>query len=313
MRIFYSLNDFLKSNASFKKFAVTIGVFDGVHRAHQKIAKALLKKARKRHLSTLFVTFNPHPANVLMPSKKVPLLISLEHRLRLLDEIGFDYAILLRFDKKFSRMSAADFVTKILGRIHINEIFIGSNFFFGKNKKDSLKSLKRFSRIYKYRINVIPALKSSGKIISSTRIRSLILKGNLKKASKLLSRPVTVLGTVIKGHKRGRIIGFPTANIDPHHEAIPPSGVYAVRIKFGNKSYKGILNIGVRPTFRKGISGEREPTIEVHIFDFNKFIYGKELAIIFAAKIREERKFKDSRRLREQIERDEIRAKRILR
>ena len=187
---------------------------------------------------------------------------------------------------------------------------MGSNFFFGKKREGSLKVLKEFSKLYGYKVSTVGRFKTSGKIISSTLIRSLILEGKIKKASFLLSRPVTVLGTVVKGHRRGRDVGFPTANVDPHHEAIPPSGVYAVRVKIGNRLYKGILNRGLRPTF---IKGEKEPTIEVHVFGFRKDIYGKDIEIIFVKKIREEKKFKDIDKLRKRIKEDIKRAKYILR
>ena len=312
MRTFYSLNDFLKSNAHLKRFFVTMGVFDGVHCAHQKIIKTMVKKAKGKRLSTILITFDPHPANILKRSAKVPLLISLKHRLRLLNELGLDYVIVLRFTKRLSHMNARDFIKNTLSKIHIDEIIVGRNFFFGRYKKGRFKDLKKFSAFYGYRVSTIDALKSSGRVISSTWIRNLILKGNLKKASSLLSRPVAVLGTVIKGHKRGRIIGYPTANINPHHEAIPPSGVYAVKIILYNRVYKGILNIGVKPTFKKS-PGDRESTIEVHIFNFNKYIYGKDLEITFVKRIRREKKFKDMFHLKKRIRQDEKLARRMLR
>jgi len=313
MKTFYSLNEFLKSRRFPKKLVLTIGVFDGVHRAHQKIIRALVKRASSHALSSALITFDPHPVNVLHSPGKVPLLISFRHRLRLLEGMGLDYVIALRFNERLSRMSAADFIRRILGRFPISEIIVGKNFFFGKNKKGSLKDFKKFSGIYGYRVSVIPAIKASGKVISSTRIRNLVLNGALEKASKLLSRPVTVLGTVAKGYGRGRIIGYPTANIDPHHEAIPPSGVYAVRIKLHNRLHKGVLNIGTKPTFAKDASGRKEPTVEAHIFDFDNVIYGMDIEIEFIKKIRNERRFKDMHKLRQRIEKDEQYARRLLR
>jgi len=313
MKIFYSLKDFAHSGESSKKFAVTLGIFDGVHRGHQKIAKAVLEKAGKKRLSSLLITFDPHPANVLGVSGKLPLLVSLKHRLSLIKGLGFDGVIALYFDRRVSRMTAAVFIKKILGKIRVKEIIVGKNFFFGRKKSGSLKDLRKFSGIYGYNVSVIDPLCYSGKVVSSTRIRNLILKGDLKGASKLLSRPVTVLGTVVEGRKRGRIIGYPTANINPHHEAIPPSGVYAVKIKLGRKVYKGILNIGIRPTFQKEDASEREPTIEAHIFGFTKNIYARDLEIVFEGKIRDEKKFKSARELKAQIKRDETRARAMLR
>lgn len=309
MRIFYNLKDFLKSKRPLRKTIVTIGVFDGVHRAHQKIVRRVVRKARARGQSSVLITFYPHPANILNPSKKVPQLISLDHRLRLLKELGLDCVIVLRFTKKLSRMAPPAFIVKVLGKLHASEVVVGSNFFFGRGKNGSLDDLERFSREYGYKVSRINILKIAGKAVSSTWIRSLILRGELKKASKFLLRPVSVLGTVVKGRKKGRIIGYPTANIDPHHEAVPPSGVYAVKIKLKTKTYNGLLNIGTRPTF----SDEgRDPTIEAHILGFKKSIYGEDIEVMFVRKIRQEKRFKDVRGLRSQIKRDEAHAKKIL-
>ncbi|NQU95543.1 MAG: bifunctional riboflavin kinase/FAD synthetase [Candidatus Omnitrophica bacterium] len=319
MKTFYSLNEFLNSCPRRRKFVVTIGVFDGVHCAHQRIIETLIKKAKRKNSKTLLITFDPHPANISSLSKKVPLLISLKHRLHLLGEMGLDNVLVLRFDRKFAKVSAAKFIEKVLGKIHIDEIIVGKNFFFGNKKRGKVGDLGKFSEDYGYRLSVISEVKRSQKVISSTWIRSLILKGDLRKARTLLGRPVTVLGTVIPGHKRGRIIGFPTANINPHHEVIPPSGVYAVKISLTSsgtggpkgKIYNGIMNIGTRPTF-KGVSPDVEPTIEAHIFNFNKYIYGKDLEIIFVKKIRKEKRFKDAASLARRIKMDEKRARQIL-
>ena len=313
MKTFYSLNDFLNSRASLRKFTITIGIFDGVHYAHKKLISTLIKKAKAKHLSTLLITFDPHPASVLKKAKKAPLLISLKHRLRLLEEMGIDYVVVLRFDRKLASMSAKDFIKKKLAKICVSEIVVGKNFFFGRDKTGSLKELAKFSNAYNYKLDIINPVKSRQEVISSTLIRSLIQKGNLKKASKLLSRPVSVLGTVIKGHKRGRIIGFPTANIDPHHEVIPPSGVYAVKIKLKGKLYNGVLNIGKRPTFSKNNYDSSDLTIEVHLLNFDKSIYGKDLEIIFVKKIRDENRFKKIAELKAQIKKDESMARHILR
>ena len=313
MKIFYSLNKFLNSGQRRKKFIVTIGVFDGVHRAHQIIIKTLMKKAKRKNLKTLLITFDPHPANISSLSKKVPLLISLKHRLRLLREMGLDNVLVLRFDRKFAKTSATKFIEKVLGKINIEEIIVGENFFFGNKKSGKVGDLERFSGSCGYRVSAQSAIKRSGKVMSSTWIRRLILEGNLKTASALLSRPVAVLGTVMPGNKRGRILGFPTANVNPHHEAIPPSGVYAVKIRLTaeGKLHKGILNIGVRPTFG-GAHGDVEPTIEAHIFNFNKYIYGKGLEVIFVKRIRKEKRFESASELAKQIKKDEKRAREIL-
>jgi len=292
-----------------KDILATIGIFDGVHIGHKKVISWVVKKAKRSNKTSLVITFDPHPDKVINPKQATPLLISLEHRLRLIEELGIDEVLLLKFDNNFSKLSPQDFVKSILvKKIGIKEIVVGEDFAFGKNKAGSISILKRLGRLQGFKVTKISIAKKNRKSVSSTRIRQLILKGKLKKASTLLGRPVSVLGTVKHGTKRGRLLGFPTANIDPHHEAIPPSGVYAVRIKFENRIYNGVLNIGRRPTFYK----DSDPIIEVHIFNFSSSIYNEELEIEFVKKIRKEKRFPNKEALINQIRLDESKAKRIL-
>jgi len=312
MKTFHGLSDFLGSTVSQRGLILTIGIFDGVHKAHQLILRTLVKRARNKGLASAVMTFDPHPVKVLHPERKIPMLISLEHRLRIFREMGLDYAIILKFDKKTAKMRASRFINMMIGKIAVREIIVGENFYFGKDKKGSLADLKTYADIYGFAVCFIKTISSSGSPISSTRIRSLIINGKFKKAARLLERPVTILGTVVMGARKGRVIGFPTANIDPHHEAIPPSGVYAVRVRLQNVMHDGILNIGVRPTFHGPDTLQVEPTIEVHIFDFKKRIYGKHLEIEFVKKIRNERKFKHALSLKAQISKDREKARGIL-
>ncbi len=284
----------------------TIGIFDGVHRGHQRILKKLVSEARRLKTKALVITFFPHPRKVLNPGAKVPLLISLEHRLRLIEERGVDFFLVIKFTKAFSRIRAADFIKGVLiDKLDIKTLVVGENFLFGHKGGGDFPALKRLSRRCGFRLIGVGPVRMKSKYISSTRIRCAIEKGDLKNASLMLARPVTVLGTVVKGQQLGRRLGFPTANIDPHHEAIPPSGVYAVDVRLRKKNYKGILNIGTRPTFRK----DREPTIELHIFNFKKDIYKKDVEIIFKRKIRDERRFSSAEALRKQIKNDIRRAR----
>ncbi len=299
MKIFHSEKHFLKFYRARKKLVTVIGVFDGVHKAHKKVLSKASAIARKERQKTLVITFHPHPANVLGKRPRVPMLSSLEHRLRLLSREGIDYVLVINFTRKFSAMRGSEFIHFILGNIPISKIVVGDNFFFGKNRDSSAGDLKKE---YKNRARIIPAVKYKNKPISSTWIRSLIIKGRLKEAEKLLGRRVSVLGTVVRGRRRGRAIGFPTANVNPHHEAVPPSGVYAVMVNLGKNAYKGVVNIGVRPTFYE--PGQPEATIEVHIFDFKRSIYGRKIEIVFVKKIRDERKFRNADMLRRQILKD---------
>lgn len=311
MKTFYSLNEFLKSKVSSRRFALAIGVFDGVHKGHRRILSELAKEAGRKKIPSLLITFYPHPANVISLRSRAPLLVSLEHRLELLARMGVDNAIVIKFDRKLAKTSPIDFIKGVIGKLDIETIIVGKGFFFGKDRAGSSDLFRKFSKTFGYKFKEISPVKASGKVISSTRIRGLILSGKLKEAERLLSRPVVVLGTVIKGQKRGRLIGYPTANIDPHHEVIPPSGVYAVRVKFGGKKYTGILNIGIKPTLNRYDEKDAEPTVEVHIFDFTKSIYGKDLEIFFEKKIRDERRFSSFFALKKQIMKDEAHARRI--
>lgn len=290
MRVIYGLNQIKR----FKKPVVAIGVFDGLHQGHREILKATVTKARRLKGTSIVLTFYPHP-------QKEKSLYSLEHRLRLITRLGIDVCIIIKFNKKFANISAVDFIKNILiKRINAHYVYVGKNFSFGRNAEGNFKTLEKLSKIFGFRLKVFKVVKTKNKTVSSTYIRDLIKKGQLAAAQKLLTRPVSILGTVIKGGSLAKKLGFPTANIDPHHEIIPPSGVYAVRVILNNKKLNAICNIGVRPTFKP--SDERH--IEVHIFNFQKNIYGKYLEIQFIKKIRAERKFASMQSLGRQIKKD---------
>jgi riboflavin kinase/FMN adenylyltransferase len=286
--------------------AVSIGIFDSVHRGHQKILKRLVKEALRHNTKSLVITFHPHPRKILNPRERVPFITSLEHRLRLIETLGVDFSLVMAFTDALSKMAPCDFIDKILVRsLHAKVLVIGENFLFGNKGKGDFIFLKKASKIYAFKLIVIRPARSKGKVISSTRIRCAIEKGDLKNASLMLGRPVSVLGTVVKGRRIGRKLGFPTANINPHHEAIPPSGVYAVDAKLDKRPYKALLNIGRRPTF----GASMEPSIELHILDFKKDIYNKDVEIIFKRKLRNEKRFSSISALRKQIEKDIQRAR----
>lgn len=281
----------------------TIGIFDGVHRGHKKILKLLKARARAKRAKSCVLTFDPHPSKILHPEKTAPMLVSTKHKLNLLAREGVDITVLINFSKSFAEVDPIIFVKRVLVDIvNVRELLVGENFSFGNKRRGSVKTLKRLGRMFGFEVRVIPPLKSGGRIISSTLIRRLIMSGRLSEAKRLLGRDVSILGTVTRGTRRGRILGFPTANLDLHHEAIPPSGVYAVKAKLANKAYRGIVNIGFRPTFDK--KEKKEPTVEVHIFNFHKSIYGKDIEVVFMGRIRSERKFKSREHLLARIAKD---------
>jgi len=295
-----------------KKSVITIGVFDGVHKGHTLIIKKVIKYAGRIKGRAAVLTFDPHPWHALHPKGRPPRIMSLAHKLRIFKELGVHMCIVIRFDRRFSRFTPERFIKEILvDKLNVSKVIVGENFSFGGGRRGTLAVLRRFGEKYHFAVEDISPLRKGGRVISSSRIRGLISRGRLSLAQSLLGRPVSILGTVAHGCGRGRIIGFPTANIDPHHEVIPPSGVYSVKIMLHYKLFNGILNIGRCPTFKS--DRDVEPTIEVHIFNFNRDIYGKDLEILFIKKIRDERCFSSKESLIKQIKRDERRTRRGIR
>jgi len=279
-----------------------LGVFDGVHKAHRCILKDAVKIARAIKGTSIVVTFWPHP-------QRQESLYSLEHRLRLISELGIDACIVINFNKRFSQIVAEDFIKNILvAKIGAYYIYVGRNFRFGKGAKGNFLTLNRLSCIYNYKVRVFDVITRNYQPVSSTSIRRLITKGKLSTAGRLLCKPVSVYGEVIKGSSLAKKLGFPTANINPHHEILPPSGIYAVQAILNNKKFNGVCYIGSKPTFNM----HNRKNIEVHIFNFKKDIYGERIEIQFIAKIRNEKKFKSPQLLAEQIRKDVACAKRVL-
>ena len=292
---------------------LAIGVFDGVHIGHQRIIKQIVKRAKKIGAKSVVLTFDPHPLKVLAAGSFVPSLISLKHKARLIEALGADYLVIISFTKAFSRVSPKAFVKKILvDKLSVKEIYASKDFYFGRGAKGDIELLKELGNLFGFEAKVIKPIRGGSRLVSSSVIRRLILNGEIAKASEFLGRAVTVLGTVVHGLRRGRILGFPTANVNPHHEVIPPPGVYAVKVDYKNRRLKGVLNIGRRPTFFSG-GKDIEPTTEAHIFDFYKKIYGEDTEPIFVKKIRDEKRFREMSGLSAEIKRDARTARALLR
>ena len=302
MKIIYGIGSLKLTKAS----CVTVGVFDGLHRGHQSIIKKVVSLARKKKRSSVVLTFFPHPDSIINSKKKSPLLISLKHRLRLIRSFGVDICVIVRFNSSFRKISGRNFVLDILSkRCRMRDLVINRNFVFGKNKLGGVGLIKKMARDFDFQVHFQPDARSNSHIISSTLIRSLIRKGNLKKASSLLGRRVEVIGTVVGGDSRGRRLGFPTANINPHHEVVPPRGVYLIEAWLSNKKILGLANIGYRPTFKKN----KKEIIEIHLLNFKRSIYGRDLRVVFIKKLRSEKVFKKKSHLISQIDRDAERAR----
>ena len=290
------------------KTIAAIGIFDGVHKGHAKIITSAVREARKTGARGIAITFDPHPAKVIYPRRKTPSIISTPHRVRLIHGLGIRKCEVIRFDRRFAKMPPREFAERILVRkFRVSKVFVGSNFGFGRGNSGDAGLLKELGKELGFAVSIVPMVKSRGKNISSTSIRKMIIRGDLKGAKSMLGRPVSVFGTVVSGKKRGRLLGYPTANIDPHHEAIPPCGIYAVWVKVRNRRYGGALFIGAPATF-----GEKEPVIEVHIFGLHEFIYKEDIEVIFERRLRGIRKFPDHQKLIEQIRRDDKAARSVL-
>jgi len=306
MKVIRSLE---KMPGEFRDAFVTIGNFDGVHLGHIPILKKLIEEAHREKRCAVVITFDPHPKKVLRPDiRPFYLITSIEEKIKLLEDIGVDALILIPFDLNFSKMTAESFVCDILwDKLHIRKIFVGHDYSFGKSKTGNKIFLAEYGKKLGFEVDIIDAVKLDEETISSTRLRHLILEGDVKAAARLLGRPYNVSGIVVPGKKRGSILGIPTANIKPEKELIPAQGVYAVIAHLGKDRYKGVLNIGFNPTF-----SDTDLSVEVYLLDFNGDIYGEKVDVLFIERIRDEAKFENSEQLVKQIRKDIDEARTIL-
>lgn len=295
----------LQHSASFSpktKTTVTVGTFDGVHLGHQKIIAKLVAAAKKNGSASTLLTFDPHPRKVVQPNATVTLIQTLEERAETLAHLGLQHMVVHPFTKAFSQLSAADYVKDFLvDMLNIDQIIIGHNHRFGKNRTASVEDLQHFGNIYGFKVTQISAEEINNISISSTKIRTALAMGDVATAHAFLGHPFTLSGSVIEGQQRGRTIGFPTANIAVNHpdKIIPKNGVYAVRVHLKNTERLGMMNIGTNPT----VNGEHR-SIEVHIFDWSDDIYNKPIQVSLIERIRDELKFDSIEALRKQLEKD---------
>ncbi len=290
----------------FREPVVTLGVFDGVHRGHQHIIGETVSWARQVSGTSILLTFEVHPQLFLTGSSPASLT-SLEHRLRLFEGLGVDVAIALRFDERLRDLPADAFVERILvGTIGSRRVVLGPTNTFGRGGLGNAEWLKRSAERFGIEVRVAARVLGPDGPISSTRIRAAIERGNLDAASEMLGRAVSVLGTVVRGDGRGARIGFPTANLDLHHEQRPPVGVYVTEALLHGRALPSVANIGLRPTFRRDGSSGTEALVEVHLLDLAapEDLYGEILEVRFLKRLRDEKKFESIEALRRQIETD---------
>ena len=298
MKVFHTLAELA---AEKRPIYLAIGVFDGVHLGHQRV----ITQARDAGGLSVALTFDPHPIRVLRPDHAPVLLTSTAHKLALIRQLGIDACVLINFDNTFAATTAEKFVEQIAFCRHV---CVGTRFHFGHNRAGNPALLEKLAPRYGFTVTEIkPVLTPDGEMISSTVVRQHILAGNLDRAALMLGRPFSILGTVEKGDGVGHQLGFPTANLNSHHEAFPPDGVYATRVIVSGQIFTGVINLGRRPTFA-GRSHQR--VLEVHLLDFNRDIYGQELEVIFIQKLRAEQKFASVEELKKQIAADIAAARR---
>ncbi len=298
MKIFNSIHDF----KSAKKTILTLGTFDGVHVGHQKIIQKLIQNASDYNCESLILTFFPHPRMVLQEGSDLKLLNTIDEKSALLEKMGLDNLVIHPFDKEFSRLTAEEFVKTILvDALNIQKIIIGYDHRFGRNRSANIDDLILYGKHYNFEVEQISAQEINAVSISSTKIRNAILEGNMALANEYLGYTYNLKGTVIKGKKLGRTIGFPTANlkIEEEYKLIPKNGVYIVKSSINQKIVFGIMNIGINPT----VNGEKL-SIEVHFIDFDGDLYNSKIEISVLERIRDEQKFDSIELLKNQIQED---------
>ena len=268
-----------------------------------------VKKARQIRGTAMVMTFFPHPVHVLHPRIHLPLIASFPYRLKLLENFGIDVCLAVHFTKRFSHLSPQQFIERyIVNAIKAKIVVVGDDFRFGKHRRGTLEIFQEAGKQYGFKVIGLQVVKRNRKVISSTSIRKWIAQGRFAQASRLLGRPVTLFGKVIPGDKRGKKLGFPTANIRLTNEVIPPLGVYVVDVSLGHKKYAGLANVGCRPSFHQN----GRVHFEVHILNFKKNIYGQEIAVEFLKKLRNEKRFSSKEDLIRQIRRDEQKVRAFL-
>ena len=305
MEIFRGIADLSRN---FERPVLTLGNFDGVHLGHQAILKLVIDRAKARAGESILYTFEPHPRRVLQAESNLRLLDTFEQKVETLQNLGIDAVIAEPFDRVFAQVSPERFIGHhIHERIRPVEVYVGYDFHFGRDREGSMRMLTEMGPHLGFSVTVVPEVQVEGRDVNSTRIRELLAEGNVEEAALLLGRPFCARGDVIEGDRRGRTIGFPTANLAPVTEILPAPGVYFGHLRCldsgapgEGKSLPVVTNVGFRPTFRDG----RDLVAEAHIIDFSGDLYGVEVDLTFEGRLRGEERFESIDELRRQIARD---------
>ena len=285
---------------------VTIGVFDGVHRGHQHLIGVLLERARREGLATVALTFNPHPRTVLRPGTAITYLTSLEERVELLQGQGLDSVGVLAFTSELAQLSAEDFLSLLVQELEMRLLVVGPDFALGRNRSGTIGVMREIGERLGFRVEVAPLLAEADEKVGSSAIRQALSAGDVGRVARLLGRPFSLRGPVVTGDRRGRSLGFPTANIAIGLDrALPAYGIYVTRAYVRENAYESCTSIGIRPTF----DVEPRPVVETFILDFDEDIYGREMQIDLLHRLRGEERFASAQQLIAQMEKD-VRATR---
>ncbi|MBT1279925.1 bifunctional riboflavin kinase/FAD synthetase [Thermoanaerobacter sp. CM-CNRG TB177] len=280
---------------------IALGNFDGVHIGHQKLIKQAISLSKKNNLTSAVFTFKQHTSKILTPDKPSELITTYQKKVEILKQFNLDYGIFFDFTENFSKLTAEEFIIKILVELlNIRIAVAGYNYRFGYKALGSVDTLKKYSKIYSYKVYVVPPVIREGVVVSSSYIRELIKSGKIEKANELLGRFFSLQGEVIHGQEIGRKLGFPTANLQISGDLVlPKAGVYVTRVKIDDKFYIAVTNVGSKPTF-----GGKNISVESYILDYNENLYDKYLEVEFITRIRDEIKFKNVEALKEQVFKD---------
>ncbi|MEI8011310.1 MAG: bifunctional riboflavin kinase/FAD synthetase [Candidatus Omnitrophota bacterium] len=292
-----------------KASVAAIGVFDGVHRGHQKVIARAVSEAGRMGVLSAVVTFDPHPSAVLQPLHPFPLITTLEHRLRLIEAMGVDVCVIVRFDRRFSSCLPENFVYRFLvGWMRARKVVIGRDFHFGCGRAGTVALLRLLGEANGFEVEQMDIIRNTRKNIRSTTIRAMIAEGKLTGVKRFLGRPFAFLGEVEGGDGRGRTLGYPTANFKKEDTVSLPPGIYLVRALWRSRAVNGLCYIGRRPTFK----GKDAPLMrELHLLDYHGNLYGREILVEFFKKLRDDQVFPDKETLMAQIARDIASARRF--
>jgi len=298
---------------------LTIGVFDGIHAGHRYLLERLQRRAEEQNLLSGVITFNPHPQSVLNLQHKVLWLIAPEDRVRSLQRVGINLVAVITFTPEVSRLSAGEFMSLVKKHLRIRSIIVGPDFALGRGREGNIHLLRALGLKMNFSVEVIPPYAINGEIVSSTLIRQALTQGDMEKVRRLMGHYFQIGGKVVASDKRGRILGFPTANLDikpqqalpgngrfptanldiKPQQALPGNGIYATITRVGDKQFHSATNIGTRPTFGEGVK-----TVETHLLNFRGDLYSKEIRVEFVQKLRDEQRFPSSKELKAQIKQD---------